>query len=235
MISHSQRCIFIHIPKTAGQSIEHVFLAWNGLTWDQRAALLLRENKDPSKGPPRLAHLTASDYLRHGYVTQDQFQTYFKFAFVRNPWARMVSIYKHLSYGVSFRHYVLHEFRKVVWKEMYWFVRPQKEFVYNEDGDLCVDFLGRFERLQEDFYGICERLGMPPTPLPHVNRGQEHWQKRRPSFHPRKMLRYLRKRHYRRPAPSFSHWREYYDEATRALVADLYHEDIALFGYRFEV
>ena len=31
MICHDYKCIFVHIPKTAGQSIEHVFL--NQLGW----------------------------------------------------------------------------------------------------------------------------------------------------------------------------------------------------------
>ena len=234
MICPEQRCLFVHIPKTAGQSIERVFLALNGLDWETREALLLRENHDPAKGPPRLAHLTAQDYLRYGYLTPDQFATYFKFAFVRNPWARMVSLYRHLTYGVSFRKYVLGAFRKRVWKEMYWFVRPQVEFVVGEDGAMLVDFVGRFERLQEDFDTVCQQLGLPPMKLPHVNKAQDHARKTRPGLHPRPLLRYLRKGYYRRPAPQFPHWRDYYDEETRQLVETLYREDIERFGYRFE-
>ena len=66
MISHRHRCVFVHIPKVAGQSIEHVFLGWNGLNWKGRAPLLLRPNEDPRKGPPRLAHLRAQDYVPDG-------------------------------------------------------------------------------------------------------------------------------------------------------------------------
>lgn len=234
MICPQQRCLFIHIPKTAGQSVEHVFLALNGLSWATREALLLRANDDPAMGPPRLAHLTAGDYLRYGYLTPEQFQTYFKFAFVRNPWARMVSLYRHLSYGVAFRDFLMGEFRTRVWKEMYWFVRPQVEFIMSEDGDWLVDFVGRFENLQRDFDAICRQLGLPSTPLPHVNKAQDHAVKVRPSLHPRRLLRYLRKRRYRRPAPQFPHWRDYYDESTRSLVATLYAEDIHRFGYAFE-
>ena len=234
MICPKQRCIFIHIPKTAGQSVEHVFLALNGLTWETRDALLLRANDDPAQGPPRLAHLTAGDYLRYGYLTPDQFRDWFKFAFVRNPWARMVSLYRHLSYGVTFRDYLLGEFRTKVWKEMYWFVRPQAEFITNEEGEVLVDFVGRFENLQGDFEQVCQQLELPPMRLPHVNKAQDHAAKARPGLHPRRMLRYLRKRRYRRPAPQFSHWRAYYDEETRALVEELYRADVRMFGYRFE-
>ncbi len=234
MICPQQRCLFIHIPKTAGQSVERVFLALNGLDWGTRGALLLRENPDPAQGPPRLAHLTAQDYLHYGYLTPDQFRAYFKFAFVRNPWARMVSLYRHLSYGVSFRDYLLGEFRKKVWKEMHWFVRPQVEFVTDGDGTLLVDFVGRFERLQADFDAICQQLGLPPTNLPHVNKAEDHARKARPGLHPRRLARFLRKGRYRRPAPQFPHWRDYYDDDTRALVAELYRADVERFGYRFE-
>ena len=63
MISHRHQCVFVHVPKTAGISIEHVFLAQYGLTWDERAPLLLRFNPDPALGPERLGHLTATDEL----------------------------------------------------------------------------------------------------------------------------------------------------------------------------
>ena len=234
MICPHQGCLFVHIPKTAGQSVEHVFLSLNGLTWEQREALLLRPNADPQLGPPRLAHLTAAEYLRYGYVSPEVFQQFFKFAFVRNPWARMVSIYRHLSYGVTFRDYLLGEFQRRVWKDMYWFVRPQYEFVYDEDGRLLVDFVGRFERLQEDFLQVCQRMGLAPMRLPHVNRAQEHAAKARWGWHPRQMVRYLRKRRFRKPAPQYPHWRDYYDADTRALVASLYQMDIQAFGYTFD-
>ena len=38
MISDKYKCIFVHIPKVAGQSIEHVFLDLHGLTWETRNA-----------------------------------------------------------------------------------------------------------------------------------------------------------------------------------------------------
>jgi len=232
MICRQPPCIFIHIPKTAGQSVERVFLRWAGLDWDHRAALLLRPNADPTKGPPRLAHLTARDYVRLGYISQSDFDAAFKFAFVRNPWTRMVSLYHHLNQGQSFREYVLGEFRERVWEEMAWFVRPQRDFIYDETGALLVDFVGRFERLQEDFDQVCRRLGKPPTPLPRVNQATDH-RKLHWSGNPRKILRSWRKRMIK-PAPRFPRYQDYYDPDTRTAVAELYQMDIELFGYRFD-
>ena len=94
MICHDFRTIFVHVPKTAGQSVEMVFLNKLNLTWEQRAPLLLRPNSDPAKGPPRLAHLYASEYVSCGHISDEDFARYFKFSVVRNPWARAVSVYK---------------------------------------------------------------------------------------------------------------------------------------------
>lgn len=47
----------------------------------------------------------------------------------------------------------------------------QKEFLTDRDGKLMVDFVGRFENLQEDFRHVCKTIGIECS-LPHVNRSQ---------------------------------------------------------------
>ena len=85
MYSPKFKTIFVHIPKTGGQSIEHVFFAEHGLTWDTRAPLLMRVKEKGEQGPKRLAHLLAREYVEFGYVAAEDFAAGFKFTVVRNP------------------------------------------------------------------------------------------------------------------------------------------------------
>jgi Sulfotransferase family len=238
MISHHYKCIFIHIPKTAGQSIEHVFLKLLDLDWETRAPLLLRYNDNPELGPPRLAHLKAREYVPCKYLTQEQFDDYFKFAFVRNPWDRMVSIYKYFRWNryVEFKTFVVKKLTRI-WQDSHWFIGPQSDFVCNENGEIIVDFVGKFETLDADFNKVCRHLGLPPTELPYVNKSAK--QNVRLSFNPKDVLKYARWLYRNRtipsikPAPGFKNYHEYYDDECRELVADLYKKDIQLFGYEF--
>ena len=175
MICHPYRCVFVHVPKTAGISIEHVFLDLMGLTCETRAPLLLRHNDDPAKGPPRLAHLKATEYVSCGYLSPEQFEGYFKFSFVRNPWDRIISEYKYRGYPIrlDFKTYLFKHLPKPGFTDTYCHILPQYDFLFDERGTLLVDFVGRYESLQADFDTVCARLGISPRPLPHVNRSED--------------------------------------------------------------
>jgi hypothetical protein len=238
MICHHYKCLFVHLPKNAGQSVEHVFIRLLGLTWETRAPLLLRRNDRPELGPPRLSHLKAVEYLRCKYMSPEQFDTYFKFAFVRNPWDRMVSMYKWHGYHqiCSFKTFVGREFHNELWRHKHWFVCPQTEYLCDEEGRLLVDFVGRYEQLQKDFHHVCEQMGLPATDVPHVNANKTGKNQANSN-----VTRELKK------VASYPWWlirgkslskskdyRDYYDEESKELVAQIYRSDIELFGYEFE-
>ena len=63
MISHHHKCVFIHIPKNAGQSIENLFLELLNLTWETKAPLLLRPNDCLELGPRYLTTLNLMNML----------------------------------------------------------------------------------------------------------------------------------------------------------------------------
>jgi Sulfotransferase family len=206
MICKEYNCIFIHIPKVAGQSVEQFFLHLAGLTWKTRASFLLRRNLDPALGPRRLAHLTASEYVSCGHLTQVAFNSFYKFSFVRNPWDRIVSEYAYR------RHYRKFDFKTFLFKRLpspgssdsYRHILPQHCFLYDENEQLLVDFIGRFENLQSDFEVICGDLGINSARLPHRNK-----------------------------AISRKHYSKYYDSESKEYVAELYKKDIKLFSYTF--
>ena len=233
MLSHHHKCIFIHIPKNAGQSIEHVFLTELGLSWENRAPLLLRPNNKPALGPPRLAHLRASDYVKCMYTPQDMFDAYTKFAFVRNPYSRMVSFYRYLKYNqyVDFPTFVKDYLRQKVLEQDYWFVGPQYEYLYSEDGKTClVDFVGKFESLQSDFDKVCELMGAPAKPVPHVN--DSKLVENKPIVSARKRVKDLWAKVTDNQIPKYKNFEDYYDDDSREIVADIYARDFELFGYK---
>jgi hypothetical protein len=237
MISHQDKCLFVHIPKAAGQSVESIFVSRMGLTWEQREALLLRPNSDPSKGPPRLAHLTASEYLGLGYVSETQFSKYIKFSFVRNPWARMVSEFTYRqglnekAYQGQFKDFLFTSFPQpsadnyALAKDGYRHILPQWQFLYDGEGKKLVDFIGKFENLQTDFNQICQLLNIPQQNLPHINKTS--------ALSLTKRLRHK----FLQIIPALGHkphYSDYYDSESQEFIRQRYQRDIELFDYKFE-
>jgi sulfotransferase famil protein len=213
-------------------SVEHVFLRLVGLTWETRAPLLLRGNDDPRLGPPRLAHLKAGEYVGCGHLSAEQFQSYFKFSFVRNPWDRIVSEYKYRGYPVKidFKSYLFKHLPAPGWTDTYCHIVPQYDFLHDESGTLLVDFVGKYETLQADFDKVCDRIGIPPTALPRVNRSLED---ARPNSL-RELRKQLRRAIWSRERKhTFPHYTEYYDAESREFVNRLFRKDVEAFNYDF--
>ncbi len=239
MISPQHQCVFVHIPKCGGQSIEYAFLKSLGLGWHERGRLLLRSKDKGEAGPPRLAHLTARDYVGHGYISEADFNAYFSCAIVRNPWARAVSLYHYLRYFVSFERFIEQKLSKELWRHSYWFVRPQTDFVIDRDGGICVDFIGRLETIVEDFAVISEKVGgLPALERRNVRSNASanpSWRERYKALKvnlalrdPNALFALIGKQEHH------GHWRDYYNERTKRTVAALYAEDIDRFGYEFD-
>lgn len=234
MICRDLGALFIHIPKAAGQSVERVLLGEMGLDWNSRAGTLLRSNTDPSKGPPRLAHLTAEEYVRLGWLDEKESSALFKFAFVRNPWARVVSEYQYrrLGPGIGFRQFVLERFpgpaddNYATSDDHYRHVLPQVRFLFNQKGECLVDFVGRFESIGSDFATVASKLGLKCTELPHSNASRQT-PRQKDGF--RRTLQDI----LRGVGARKTDYTAYFDSQTQRVVERLYEEDIARFGYSF--
>jgi hypothetical protein len=189
-----------------------VFLEELGLDWETRAPLLLRPNDEPRLGPPRLAHLTAGQYVAARWVPQEMFDAYFKFAVVRNPFTRMVSHWRYSRSRQPFPSFI----RRVVSRHEAdsWFTRPQTEFTMI-DGRDAMDHIIRIEALTEGFEVVRSRLSLRPE-LPHRNASSSA-----------KTAAWFR---IGRVAPARP-WRDEYDDEAERLVRDHYAADFEAYGY----
>ena len=229
MICKPFNCLFIHIPKTAGRSVELFFM--NRLNLDRektedRRQLLLIDNDDPAKGTQKLSHLSALEYVRCGHVSQAEFDSMYKFSFVRNPWSRLVSEYRYRAYlrHRNFKDFVFNKRPRPGWDDKYRHVMPQSDMLCAEDGRLLVDFVGKFERLQQEFSRVCAHLGIDDPALPHVNSSDKKSRELR-----RKFKNFV----HRNDESGFKTYVDFYDDETREFVGELYRRDIEMFDYSF--
>jgi hypothetical protein len=145
VICHEKKCIFIHIPKTGGTSIEQ-FIKDNG----KNNLLLIGCINNRS-----LQHLTINE-LR--IMIPYFYKIYYKFSVVRDPYERLLSEYywnpSNIGYknGKSKRDF-LNKVTEIVQKEKYFnnvyndhFI-PQYNFLFYKN-KLLVDQLFKYEDLE---------------------------------------------------------------------------------------
>jgi hypothetical protein len=94
-----------------------------------------------------------------------------------------------------------------------------------------VDFLGRFESLQEDFNKICEQLNISDPTLPYVNasRNEETW--RQKYYLIKNNLSFAGK--FGKDKVCSKDYHDYYDQQEKEIVGELYQKDIEYFNYQF--
>lgn len=173
MISHAHKTLFVHIPKCGGQSIENMLLSDLGLDRRDKSQLLLRKRGRGESGPPKLGHLTASDYLRFGFIDHNSFESYYRFSVVRNPFDRLRSAYNYLGFRelITFSCFV----EKVVVEalenrnSLHWFLRPQTDFLLDAEGVLLVNQYVKLEEMSVSIDQIIERSRLSVSELPHSN------------------------------------------------------------------
>lgn len=216
LLSIRYKFLFVHIAKTGGTSI--------------RAALSPYKWKDPYRIPLFLCsrmsslshHRLACKLPRHAkaiaayeMLPRELFNELFKFAFVRNPWDLQVSSYHHIQRErpnllkdignfEDFLHWKLDPSRRPYQYIIDTSIELQSDYLIDLNGNIIVDFIGRYERLEEDFQEACTRIGITPPRLPH-----------------------------KRQARDRTTYQKYYTDETAELIARHFKRDIKMFGYTF--
>jgi chondroitin 4-sulfotransferase 11 len=200
LVSDSHKLVFVHIQKTGGVTVDD--LLWKRI--------------------PDLRSISARHaFARRGRAELDAWDEYFKFAFARNPWDRLVSWYTMITTfdkggnelwwyvhdnSSTFEDFIHNctgevEIKKGVY---YSFAYNQLDYVTDEHGNLLVDFIGRLENLDQDIHEVFRRLGLVLEKVPHHNR----------SLH--------------------RHYSTFYTPETEMIVRERFKRDIEYFGYEFE-
>lgn len=210
LLSRQPPFLFVHIEKAAGTSIQDAlrpFATWvKDYHWRRRLCWLGPVNRLGLYRFLAFPEHTTAEMVRR-CLPQDFYNNLFKFAFVRNPWDRLVSRHAHLLRSTDRRRHQLVSRMKNFEDFIAWEIQRgsayQFKYVLGRDGQNLVDFIGRYERLSDDFAEVCARLGVKAE-LPHANISEHR------------------------------DYRSYYTPATRDFVAQHFRRDIELFGYTFD-
>ncbi|MGK0385844.1 MAG: hypothetical protein ACI849_000449 [Patiriisocius sp.] len=221
MLSKEKQFIFIHNFKTGGTSIEKKLGHFDALSKDvqdhrtikdferltQRATYAKLSAYALKKGKSK-SSLNAFKNMMHPELTKSQYNSYFKFTFVRNTWARMYSWYRNVmkdpmmraSYNIidtnlSFDDFLTTYIEHNTFSQLY--------FITDTKGNVPMDFIGKFENLQEDFNYVCEKLAIEDSTLPKL------------------LVR------------NYSHYSKNYTDKTKDLIYKLYKEEIDYFKFEF--
>ena len=207
LISDSHKFIFLHMRKVASSSMRAILgplclqapdgrlqhlLSRARLEWDYRDYVFR-------------AHESILSARRR--MPRETFADYFKFAFVRNPWERLVSEYEFiLGKPRHARHKgvkALGNFPAFIQMQIPRRDAYQLNMLCDRKGRLLMDFVGKLENLDRDWQTVCERIGIAHRVLPHENATD------------------------RKP------YQEYYSEATVKLVAKHWAREIEMFNYSY--
>jgi len=218
ILSHKHRFLFVHVAKTGGRSIN--------LTLRKRCPRSERFNTHKLNSQVDVLGRRIALEIKP-QTTPEQWHSYFKFAFVRNPWDRTVSMFRHVQSAremnskdklrylqeitrrlkirpdeFTFEVFVKSVLRDRVFDNYHW--DKQIHCFTDQDNRNLFDFIGRFENLQQDFDFVCRRINFPQQRLPHHHKSRH------------------------------DHYSAYYTKETEQIVGDLYREDVETFGYECE-
>ena len=211
IISHKHKFIFFKTRKTAGTSLQIALSEFCGeddiITGSHK--FYGKETEEHFEGVNMDKFWTDHPHPEleqtRKFLGEDIWNSYFKFAFVRNPYEIAVSRYFWERRGKlkmndcskdNFKVWIKNELNN---KSHDWL------WPYIATDHIELDFIGRYENIQEDTDYICNILKLPNLTLGKNKSG------------------YRDKNHYT----------EYYDDEIKNIVSNFFQKDLKLFNYSF--
>jgi len=193
-----EKIIFVHVPKAAGK-------------------FMLANLKKENRSVRNLFHCGIMEYR--------EYKTIPSFAFIRNPWDRLISLFYFFEGGGLYPEdpdpndlRIFQTYIKAHNGDFGQFVRceiaqggiiserlfcPQTELLCDENNNIAVDLIGKFEYFQEHRKTIYEKLNLPLATSSKIN------------------------------VSKHKNYVEYYDSETKEIVKDAYLSDVEMFGYEY--
>jgi hypothetical protein len=205
IISTLHKFVFVAIPKTGTHAVRQALREHMGPQDMEQVGLFVKRSLPiPALAQIGHGHITLEELRPH--VKAEAWASFFKFAFVRNPFDRFVSYCAFITRdGDEFEDDPQAVMRDVLAQPPndHILFHPQHSFVTDRSGALLADYVGRVEEMQKSYDEICARVGIPTSRLEKVN------------------------------ATKRRNYREYFDDDLIVGVAKLYARDLELFGYEF--
>jgi hypothetical protein len=205
IVSALHKFIFAAIPKTGTHAVRRALREHMGPNDLEQVGLFVQK-KFPIPELAQLQHGHLSLLQIRPYMRPLEWRSFFKFAFVRNPFDRFISYCAFMTRADgAFERDPQTVMRQFVtnppWEHLLF--QPQHSFITGEDGELLTDEVGRVEQMQQSYDEIAARIGIPSAELERVNSSERRG------------------------------YRDYYDQQLIDGVAKLYARDLELFGYEF--
>lgn len=216
----SQSFLFVKIARTASESMHGTFHTTVRDYIRVGHLKMVADYYERAKESHSVCHnhLSVPDLLYRSLIPRQHYDRRYKFAFVRNPWDRLVSLWRLYSNKKdsaratargceTFDEYVrkMHDqnlgqdFKPLHHK--YTIAQSQWRWI-----PFDFDFIGAFERLSADYKFVAETLGLPLKIARHTKMHKEGGSSRR-------------------------HYSEFYTPETEAMVKTIYEDDCRVFGY----